>query len=66
MEDYEYILNSYNSPCNGMTFCAVSLASNFNNDVYKIFNKFKKRVNFIHLRNIKKEKDKKSFMNQTI
>ena len=61
MEDYEYILNSYNSPCNGMTFCAGSLASNFNNDVYKIFNKFKKRVNFIHLRNIKKEKDKKSF-----
>ena len=61
MEDYEYILNSYNSPCNGMTFCAGSLASNFNNDVYKIFNKFKKRINFIHLRNIKKEKDKKSF-----
>ena len=61
MEDYEYILSSYKSPTNGMTFCAGSLASNFNNDVYQIFNKFKKRINFIHLRNVKKEKDKKSF-----
>ena len=61
MEDYEYILSSYKSPTNGMTFCAGSLASNFNNDVYQIFNKFKKRINFIHLRNVKKGKDKKSF-----
>ncbi len=61
MEDYKYILDSYKSPSNGMTFCAGSLASNFNNNVYQIFNKFKKRINFIHLRNVKKEKDKKSF-----
>ena len=61
MEDYKYILDSYKSPSNGMTFCAGSLASNFNNNVYQIFNKFKKRINFIHLRNVKKEKDRKSF-----
>ena len=61
MDDYQYIFDSYDSPCNGMTFCAGSLASNFYNDVYKIFNKFKKRINFIHLRNVKKEKDRKSF-----
>jgi len=61
LEDYKYIFDSYKSSCNGMTFCAGSLASNFNNDVYKIFHKLKKRVNFIHLRNVKKEKNTKSF-----
>ena len=60
-EDYKYILNSYNSESNGMTFCSGSLASNINNDIYKIFNKFKDKVNFIHLRNVKIEKDNKSF-----
>lgn len=61
LEDYRYILSSYDSNSNGMTFCSGSLASNINNNIYKIFNTFKKRVNFIHLRNIKMEKDKKSF-----
>jgi len=60
-EDYKYILNSYNSESNGMTFCSGSLASNIHNDIYKIFNKFKDKINFIHLRNVKIEKDKKSF-----
>ena len=60
-EDYKYILNSYNSESNGITFCSGSLASNVDNDIYKIFNKFKDKVNFIHLRNVKIEKDKKSF-----
>ncbi len=61
LEDYKFILNSYKSKSNGMTFCTGSLASNVNNDVYKIFNTFKDRINFIHLRNIILEKDKKSF-----
>ena len=61
MDDYKFILDSYNSQSNGMTFCSGSLASNVNNDVYKIFNKFKDKIHFIHLRNVKIEKDKKSF-----
>ena len=61
LEDYRYILNAYNSNANGITYCAGSLASNIHNDVYKIFQKFKNKINFIHLRNIKIEKDKKSF-----
>ena len=61
MDDYKFILDSYNSQSNGMTFCSGSLASNFNNNVYKIFNKFKDKIHFIHLRNVKIEKDKKSF-----
>ncbi|MDC0195155.1 mannonate dehydratase, partial [Alphaproteobacteria bacterium] len=61
MDDYKFILNSYNSQSNGMTFCSGSLASNINNNIYKIFNKFKDKINFIHLRNVKIEKDRKSF-----
>ena len=61
MEDYKYILDSYDSPSNGMTFCSGSLASNIDNDVLKIFDKFKHKINFIHLRNVKIEKDNKSF-----
>ena len=60
-EDYKFILNSFKSKSNGMTFCSGSLASNVNNDIYKIFNKFKDKINFIHLRNVKISKDKKSF-----
>jgi len=60
-DDYKYILNSYNSQSNGMTFCSGSLASNIKNDVYKIFDKFKDKIHFIHLRNVKIEKYKKSF-----
>ena len=61
LDDYKYIIDAYNSNTNGMTFCSGSLASNFNNDVYKIFSKFRKKINFIHLRNVKIERDKKSF-----
>src|SRR6056300_1218278 len=61
LDDYDFILNSFSYQSNGMTFCSGSLGSNINNDVYKIFNKFKYKIHFIHLRNVKIEKDKKSF-----
>ena len=59
--DYKYIFEKYNSINNGMTFCTGSLASNINNDIYEIFEEFHDRINFLHLRNIKIEEDKKSF-----
>ena len=59
--DYKSILNSYDSYSNGVTFCAGSLASNIKNNVYDIFKNLRKKINFIHLRNINIEKDKKSF-----
>ena len=62
LDDYNYIFNQYDSKSNGMTFCVGSLASNHNNDVYKIFEAFSEKINFIHLRNVIKEKDKKSFI----
>lgn len=60
-EDYRYIIDSFKSDSNGMTFCSGSLASNIKNNIYEIFDNFKKNIHFIHLRNIKIEKDKKSF-----
>ena len=61
LEDYKYIIESCKSDSNGMTFCSGSLASNIKNNIYEIFDKFRKNIHFIHLRNIIIEKDKKSF-----
>ena len=61
LEDYKSILNSYDSHSNGVTFCAGSLASNIKNDVYEIFKNLRKKINFIHLRNVKIESDRRSF-----
>ena len=62
LEDYKSILNSYDSHSNGVTFCAGSLASNIKNDVYEIFKNLRKKINFIHLRNVKIENDRRSFI----
>ncbi len=60
-EDYKFIMDSYKSDSNGITFCAGSLASSVKNNVYDIFKKFKEKIYFIHLRNVHIENDKKSF-----
>ena len=62
LEDYKSILNSYDSHSNGVTFCAGSLASNIKNNVYEIFKNLRKKINFIHLRNVKIESDRRSFI----
>jgi len=61
-KDYQFVLDQYKSQNNGITFCTGSLASNINNDIYEIFNLFKDKIHFIHLRNIKIEKDNISFI----
>jgi mannonate dehydratase len=61
LEDYKYIIDSFKSESNGMTFCSGSLASSIKNNIYEIFDNFKENIHFIHLRNIIIEKDKKSF-----
>tara|TARA_Y100001935_G_scaffold157762_1_gene129836 strand:- start:16 stop:870 length:855 start_codon:yes stop_codon:yes gene_type:complete len=61
LTDYKFVLDSYDSLSNGMAFCSGSLASNINNNIYEIFDIFKKKINFIHLRNVKIDKDRKSF-----
>ena len=61
-EDYQFVLDQYKSNNNGITFCTGSLASNFNNDIYKMFDHFKDKIHFIHLRNVTIEKDNISFI----
>ena len=61
-EDYQFVLDQYKSHNNGITFCTGSLASNFNNDIYKMFDHFKDKIHFIHLRNVTIEKDNISFI----
>ena len=62
LKDYQFVLDQYKSYNNGITFCTGSLASNINNNIYEMFNNFKDKIHFIHLRNIKIENDNISFI----
>jgi mannonate dehydratase len=54
-DDLLFILNSFSSKNNGLTFCTGSFGSRSDNDLIKIFKNFSNKVHFIHLRNIKKD-----------
>ena len=54
-DDLVFILNSFSSIYHGLTYCTGSLGARTDNDLINIFNDFSERVNFIHLRNIKKD-----------
>ena len=56
LDDLSYIVETINSPFNGICFCTGSLGAGPLNDVNAIFNQVKHRVNFIHLRNVKRDK----------
>ncbi|QEE50987.1 mannonate dehydratase [Flavobacterium alkalisoli] len=55
-EDLEYIINEVKDDFNGICFCTGSLGAGSHNDIPEIFEAVKKRVYFIHLRNVKKDK----------
>ncbi len=54
-KDLEQILAAADSPNNGLTFCPGSLAASSNNDVVYMSESFSRRVNFVHLRNVKRD-----------
>lgn len=54
-KDIEYILENVNVNANGLCYCTGSLGANPNNDLLKIFDKFRDRIHFLHLRNVTKE-----------
>ena len=56
-KDLEDLVSFIDSPSNGITFCTGSLGANPDNDLPKILNKFKDRIHFLHLRNVKREAD---------
>ncbi|MEM8540263.1 MAG: mannonate dehydratase [Pseudomonadota bacterium] len=56
-DDIEWILNTVDSPSNGLTLCAGSLGANPKNNVPEIAAKFADKIHFAHLRNVKKYED---------
>lgn len=55
--DLDDLVSFIDSPSNGITFCTGSLGANKNNDLPKMIKKFKNRIHFLHLRNVKREDD---------
>lgn len=54
-KDFEQILAAADSQSNGLTFCPGSLAASADNDVVDMSETFARRVNYIHLRNVKRD-----------
>ena len=59
--DIKYITSICKDEYNGITLCTGSLSVNKKNDINKIIKQYGKYINFIHLRNIKREKNSKNF-----
>jgi mannonate dehydratase len=56
-EDIKQILNVSDSPFNGITLCTGSLGACAQNDLVDMAKSFANRINFIHLRNVTRDKD---------
>ncbi len=56
-QDIKQILNTVDSFNNGITLCTGSLGAGYNNDLFNITESFAGRINFIHLRNVFRNKD---------
>lgn len=56
-EDLDDLVGFIDSPSNGITFCTGSLGANPANDLPKMIEKFKDRIHFLHLRNVRRESD---------
>jgi mannonate dehydratase len=56
-EDFDFILNAFDSPANGITFCTGALGAGAHNDVPAMAKRFAHRIHFAHLRNVAKEPD---------
>ncbi len=54
-KDLEDLVGFIDSPSNGITFCTGSLGANPKNNLPKMLEKFKDRIHFLHLRNVKRE-----------
>lgn len=60
-EDVRWLFKHIDVETNGLTFCAGTFASRASNDVIAMAREFADRIHFVHLRNIRREKDMQSF-----
>ncbi|RWE53726.1 mannonate dehydratase [Mesorhizobium sp.] len=56
-EDARFILNTVDSPANGLTFCTGSYGTRADNDIVGMVKEFADRIHFVHLRNVTIEDD---------
>lgn len=56
-QDLDDLVNFIDSPSNGITFCTGSLGANSVNDLPRMIHKFRDKIHFLHLRNVKREDD---------
>ena len=56
-DDARALLDAVPSPANGLTMCAGSYGARSDNDLVSMIREFHDRIYFVHLRNIKRERD---------
>lgn len=56
-DDIAWLMDTHESPANGLTFCTGSLGTGPANDPVKIAREFADRIHFAHLRNVRKDPD---------
>lgn len=59
--DLTQLMEAYNHPANGITFCTGSLGVREDNNLTQIINRFGDRIHFIHLRSTKREENPLNF-----
>lgn len=57
INDIEQILSTVESNNNGITMCTGSFGAGYFNDCVEIAERFSDRINFVHLRNVKRNED---------
>jgi mannonate dehydratase len=55
--DIKNLLDAYDSPHNGLTLCTGALGAGYDNDLVDIAESFAPKINFIHLRNVKRKEN---------
>jgi mannonate dehydratase len=53
-QDVEHLLTAVDSPFNGLTLCTGSFGASVNNNLIDMAESFADRINFVHLRNVKR------------
>ena len=59
--DLAQLMEAYNHPVNGITFCTGSLGVRADNNLPQIVKRFGDRIHFIHLRSTKREENPRNF-----